>query len=366
MKSFVLVSLFALGLGVTIANAKVTNNDAYGVVEVGASGIRGQVVRAVPNANDAPPIELVKEYAPVEANAFALTAAGSDRIKTTVDLIRKEMEQEFQIVPSRFYVVGSSGLPEEAKSVLAGIDFGTTNRIDFVTPGQESIFGFRGIVSSDKAPDVVSLDIGSGNSKGAYVEQTSPKLTFASFSVPWGTKTGAADIDKNRKSSDFLAAAEDFRVKRLIPAIRSQTEQYPGMQNRRYLYLSGGIVWAMETLLHPFQNDVLQKVSIDEINTFCDKALTNVNSLLHPDPEALAKSNASLPPAAVGKAKAEVSRVSTVFSEDQIIAGCLILKAFASEMHFKQKDAIFFARTALNAWPRGYLVEKSQALAKVN
>jgi hypothetical protein len=364
MKSRVLVSFFAFGLAVTIAGAKVTDNDAYGVVEVGASGIRGQVVKTGANVNDGTAVDLLKEYAPIEANAFALTAAGSDRIKTTVDLIRKEMEEEFQVVPSRFYVVGSSGLPEEAKSLLSGIDFDTTNKIEFVTPAQESIFGFRGIVSSQKAPDVVSLDIGSGNSKGAYLEQTVPKLTFASFSVPWGTKTGAADIDKNRNGSDFLVAAEDFRVKRLIPAIRSQTEQYPGMQNRRYLYLSGGIVWAMETLLHPFQDEVLQEVSIDEINTFCDQALTKVNSLLHPDLEALAKSNSSLSPAALGKAKAEVSRVSTVFTEDQIVAGALILKTFASEMHFKQKDAIFFARTALNAWPRGYLVDKNQAPTK--
>lgn len=362
MKSSVLVSLAFLAAGLTtlIASTNATSSDAFGVVEVGASGIKGQVVRPIANTIDGPPLELVKEYAPVEANAFALTAPASDRIKTTVGQIRNEMEQEFHLLRGRFYVVGSSGLPDEAKAVLSGIDFGMANKIEFVTPSKESIFLFRGTVSSQRAPDVVSLDIGSGNSKGAYLEQSTPSLIFASFAIPWGTKTAAHDIDQSRKSSNFLAAAEDFRVKRLIPAVRSQTEQYPGMQNRRYLYLSGGIIWAMETLLHPFQEDALQKVSMDDINTFCEKAVANANALLHPDLDALIKSNPSVQQAAIEKARTEVPRVSTVFTEDQIIAGSLIVKTFASEMRWNEKDRIFFARSALNAWPRGYLVEKIQ------
>jgi hypothetical protein len=363
MKSSVLVPLvfLAAGLAVVTASTNVTGGDAYGVVEIGASGIKGQVVRPMANPVDGPPVEVVKEYTPVEANAFALTAPGSDRIKTTVDQIRNEMQQEFQLLPGRFYLVGSSGLPDEAKAVLSRIDFGTTNKIEFVTPEQESIFLFRGTISSQRAPESVSLDIGSGNSKGAYLEQSTPSLTFASFAIPWGTKTAAAYIDQSRKGSDFLAAAEDFRAKRLISAVRSQTEQYPGLQNRRYLYLSGGIIWAMETLLHPFQEDALQKVTIDDINTFCEKAAANANALLHPDLDALIKSNPSVQPAAVEKARTEVPRVSTVFTADQIVAGSLLMKTLAGEMRWSQKGDIFFTRSALNAWPRGYLVDKNQA-----
>jgi hypothetical protein len=362
MKSSVLVCLASLaaGLSALAAGTTTTRGDAYGVVEIGASGIKGQVVRSMGNTADGPPTELVKEYAPVEANAFKLTAPESDGIKTVVNQIRNGMKQEFHVPADRIYLVGSSGLPDEAKAVLSGIDFGATKKIEFVTPEQESVFLFRGTVSSERAPNVVSLDIGSGNSKGAYLEQSSPRLTFASFAIPWGTKTAAHYIDQNRNSSDFLAAAEDFRVKRIVSAIRSQTEQYPGMQNRRYLYLSGGIIWAMETLLHPFQEEVLQKVTIDDINTFCEKATANAKALLNPDLDALIKSNPSVPHAAIEKARTEISRVSNVFTEDQIVAGSLIVKTFATEMRWSQKDGIFFARSALNAWPRGYLVQMIQ------
>ena len=47
MKSSVLVSLafLAAGLAVVAASPNATSGDAYGVVEIGASGIKGQVVR---------------------------------------------------------------------------------------------------------------------------------------------------------------------------------------------------------------------------------------------------------------------------------------------------------------------------------
>jgi hypothetical protein len=43
------------------------------------------------------------------------------------------------------------------------------------------------------------------------------------------------------------------------------------------------------------------------------------------------------------------------------MAGALILKTFMDEMHFDEKDAIFFRRDALYAWPRGYILEKIPA-----
>jgi hypothetical protein len=360
MKSspLVVIAFLTLGLAPLTAGPSVTSNDAYGIVEVGASGIKGQVVRPAANSEDGSPVEYVKEYAPVEGNAFELTAAGSDRIKTTVDSIRKEMDQEFHLVPSHFYLVGSSGLTDEAKAVLSAIDFGIANKIDFVTPEQESVFLFRGTVSPAKAPEVVSLDIGSGNSKGAYLEKSQPKLTFATFAVPWGTKTAAKYVTKIGNSRDFAQAADEFRTQVLLPAIRAETEQYPGMQNRRYIYLSGGIVWAMETLLHPFQGEALQKISLDDLTAFSKAAAVNPKALLNPDLDSLAKSNPSLSPSAVEKAKTEVLRVSSVFNEDQIVAGSILLQSFAAEMHWNQKDAIFFPRTALNAWARGYLLQK--------
>jgi hypothetical protein len=63
----------------------------------------------------------------------------------------------------------------------------------------------------------------------------------------------------------------------------------------------------------------------------------------------------------VAKANEELTKIVKVFSEDQLMAGAFILKTFVDEMHFDEKDAIFFRRDALYAWPRGYILEKISA-----
>jgi hypothetical protein len=68
-----------------------------------------------------------------------------------------------------------------------------------------------------------------------------------------------------------------------------------------------------------------------------------------------------VPKSNVAKANEELTKIVKVFSEDQLMAGAFILKTFMDEMRFDQKDAIFFRRDALYAWPRGYILEKIPA-----
>lgn len=55
----------------------------------------------------------------------------------------------------------------------------------------------------------------------------------------------------------------------------------------------------------------------------------------------------------VAKTNEEVTKFPTIISEDQLLAGIFILKAFMDEMHFDETDAIFFRRDAKYAWPQG-------------
>lgn len=45
------------------------------------------------------------------------------------------------------------------------------------------------------------------------------------------------------------------------------------------------------------------------------------------------------------------------FSENDLIAGAEILRAFSQELKFGEKDSIFFARYAIDALPIGYLIQ---------
>jgi hypothetical protein len=329
----------------------------YAVVEVGSSGIKGQVVQMVQQDPESPPIKLLKQFDPLNANAFSFEASASGKISAEVARIRNEVQEKFKLPNDHFFVVGSSGIPTDVRETLASKIYEETGRtIEYATPEMESDLLVRGIVPTHRLTQVIVLDIGSGNSRGAYVTKIQPEMSFSNFEVPWGTKTCASEINRIRRGADFLVAADAFCTDTLIPAIKNQLTRAPGMQTLRRVYLVGGIAWAMATLTHPYdQSGLWVRIAPAEIGAFYEKATENPELLLHPD---LSSPPENVPKGAASKGAAEMAKISKVFDEDQIAAGAFLLKTFADEMHFDQKDAIFFRKDALYAWPQGYILQK--------
>jgi hypothetical protein len=359
MKTHLWLSLTVFFLPTTL-HARESVSDIYAVVEVGSSGIKGQVLQMIAEDPESPPFKLLKLFEPVNENAFTWEAAASGKISAAVAQLHKEIQEQFQLPANHFFIVGSSGIPADVRQILSDkILEEVEEKIEYATPEKESDLLFRGIVPFHRLTQVVVLDIGSGDSRGAYVDKLRPDLSFTNFEIPWGTKTCAGEINKLRRDGDFRVAADAFRLDILVPAVKGQIQRAPGMQTSRRVYLVGGIAWAMATLLHPYdQEGSWVKFYPGDINTFCEKATTSPNLLLHPDltnpPPVVPKNN-------VAKANEELTKIVKVFSDDQLMAGALILKTFMDEMHFDEKDAIFFRRDALYAWPRGYILEKIPA-----
>lgn len=332
----------------------------YGVVEVGASGVKGMVVQILPATADTenPPSKMLKQYEPLDKNAF--TSEAATRVADAITKLHKDMQDEFKVPTNHFYLVGSSGLPPAVQSAISGKTFMEGAAIEYIDATKEANLVFRGIVPPARLQQVVVLDIGSGNSKGCYIEKMQPEPTFATFSVPWGTKTFAQEVNKSRKdASQFMIAADPLRTELILPKVQSATRDFPGMQNLRRVYLVGGTPWVLASLMHP-ESIVSDpkgpeiswvKISLDDINKYYTLATTDPNALLKPNLSGVRKES-------LQKTEEELTRLRNVFNQDQIMSGALILKTFADEMHFDRKDAIFFSKRALYAWPQGYILEK--------
>jgi hypothetical protein len=365
IKSRLLIALTLLFAWIPSGNPRAgeSQEDIYAVVEVGSSGIKGQVVQIVRQDPESPPIKLLKPIDPLDANAFSFDASASGKISAAVAGIKNQIQEQFKLPDDHFFVVGSSGIPVDVRGNLSSKIYEETGKnIEYATPEMESDLLFRGIVPTHRLSQAIVLDIGSGNSRGAYVSKIQPNVTFSHFGVPWGTKTCASEINKIRRDGDFLVAADAFCVDTLIPAVENQLKQSPGMQTLRRIYLTGGIAWAMATLTHPYVREgPWVRIAPAEITAFYEKATTDPGHLLHPD---LTSPPVDVPKSSISKANEEVSKISKVFGEDQITAGAFLLKTFADEMHFDQKDAIFFRKDALYAWPQGYILQKISAKGK--
>jgi hypothetical protein len=350
----------ALAAGWALA-ADENTGEIYGVIEIGASGIKGVAVQTGSADPESPPVKVLKEYEPLDKNAFHWDAAASGRAAEAVEQMYREMEKDFNLAIGHLCVVGSSGIPDPVRKNLADSVWQKMKaKMEFISVEKEVSFEFRGIVPPRRVNQVVFIDIGSGNAKGAYSLASAGNVPLKTFVFPWGTKTWAHEINQARGDGDFQLAADLLGQNKLLPAIKQVVQENPGINSLRRVYLAGGITWAMCTLLHPYDQGSWVKIEASDIDTFFERTKTDPDSLLHPDLDQVPKNLTGKDlDAAKEKAKAAVTKVGNVFSEDQLAAGAQILKELKETFGFDKKDAVFFAgEKALYAWPLGYVLEK--------
>ncbi len=350
---------------------KKVDNNLYGTIEIGSTGIKGQVIKELANANE-DGFKLVSHSEKIpEINANAVDPKAQTEAVTAVKKMYKDLQDKFSIPCEQIVIYGSSGLAQKApnKDELAKEILKETGKsVEFISPEAEATFTFDGVVPEWRRSSVLLLDIGSGNTKGGYL-QGSQTHNFKTFVIPLGTKTFTKVIASQQKDLDFTKAAETTKSTVLIPQIRDMVQRRPAMQNSSRVYLSGGITWALSTLIHPcVQEQKIQKkeerisqfsrLSAADINTFYNNVTRDRKRLFQPDLSACQ-------PEQRQKVQKEIEKIKNdVFSTDNLIAGAEIMRAFSQELKFDEKDTIFFARYAIEALPIGYLMSQIESLEK--
>jgi hypothetical protein len=208
--------------------------------------------------------------------------------------------------------------------------------------------------------DVVVLDLGSGNAKGSYAVMRDDGPQFVSFGIPYGTKTFAEKVDAERHDGSFAVTADSLRQQLIEPTIRDDVEIAPGMQHRPKIYLVGGIAWVMSLVTHPYEmKQRLIRYTPDEIDAFLKKAIASPHDALQPDLDAAPHQPKEHVAEARKKAADAIAKVGDIFTDDQIVAGAVLLKTFLQEMGYQDR-AIYFNSQALYAWPQQYILEANQ------
>src|SRR3954452_12165950 len=88
---------------------------------------------------------------------------------------------------------------------------------------------------------------------------------------------------------DFAAQAEALREARFPEPLREELERRPGLANRNSVFLSGGIVSALVTVVKPETvNKPLVRITIDDIDKFHRRLMKNPNVFPEPDLTAIA------------------------------------------------------------------------------
>jgi hypothetical protein len=182
------------------------------------------------------------------------------------------------------------------------------------------------------------------------------------MSIPFGTVSFTDEITKQGgKGDNFSQQAERLRGEVLLPALRQELGRKPGLVNRRRVYLSGGIVWAMTTLLHPANRDADVKITAEDISTFANRALSGDKSLLNPTLSGIADAKTRQ------EVEQEKEQIIDSFSPHNLIAGAELLQAVYSEFKLSDKEVSFSRYNSMGwGWLLTYVKSQPGEVEKSN
>lgn len=370
--SIFLFSFLVLVLAVTSAVAKpiAKNDKLHGGIEIGSKGVKATALHFTRKGNGYDVKILYTEtinttIMKVKENKFTPEA-----ISETIQAVQKifnKMQQEQQIPVEHIYIVGSSGLRADNKQeLISEVRKATGKALSFLTVELEVQLSIAGTIPQQRDDDkpvnerqsAMLIDIGSGNTKGGYQQSVSAPATgiavdeFVTMGIPFGTVTMTNEAARYRKEEgdlqEFALDAAMLSPKVLNAQLSKEIEKRPGLLTRDRVYLTGGIVWAMTTLLHPENRRSFVPLTAEDVTLFYYQARSDVNSLLNPDLSFITDVQRRQ------EVQKEIDSVKAAFTPKNIIAGAEILNAVSAEFKLQDKK-LWFARFGHLSWILSYV-----------
>jgi exopolyphosphatase/pppGpp-phosphohydrolase len=352
----------ALWLGAAPARA-----DLHGGIEIGAKGVKATVIDVTGGADgyDVKVLLAATQNTTLTAGLAASGQFDAKALKDTAAAVARfaaVMRKEQNVPTARIYVVGSSGLfsaiedkPDAiktnqeslARAVREAADF----RMDFIDVRREVELSIAGIVPARYAGSAVLLDVGSGNTKGGYRQDR--ECVFVG--IPYGSVTFADRVKKASPARTYAESADALREEILIPALKKELEGKAGLLERRRVYLSGGAVWALATIVRPGDRSNYTALTADDVATY--RKMLGQGTGAYPTPDLSGITDLAVRRAA----EREIAQVKKVYTPEQMLAGAEILQALATTFAFDKDKQVYFARNAQVGWILAYVAEKAGA-----
>jgi len=344
--------------------------ELHGGIEIGSKGVKGIAVR-VAGADEGYEVKIL--YAEIVNTTLMQTKDNRftpEAIRDTAAATSRfyqRMQQDYRLPPENIHLVVSSGVnADNPQDLIAEIRKRTNQTLTFLDIDSEVQLTIAGAVPKryrangrwyDNRNISVLIDIGSGNTKGGYQQLRQVAFgraenDYVTWGITKGTVTYTNEIFKTTgETSDyptFAKRAQALSNDLLRIPLRNEASRKPGLINRKKVYLSGGIVWAMTTLLYPEDRRSFTPLTVEDTNRFYNRAITNPEGLFEPDLSRI--TNAALRQ----EAEREVESVRNTFTPKNLIAGAEILRAVATEMNLTGKR-LLFARFGHLAWILSYV-----------
>jgi hypothetical protein len=368
--------LICMTVSLYAQNANGTNftstNGIYTGIEVGSKGVKMSVVEIGKNAKSSGAFKIIKDtsvntdFISFSPTSFAATLNGLTNLYNTA-------VKNYNLPSANVFTVISSGVKMQAekdektgwiKNLIDSFRLRINEpqkEVEIVDVEKEARLSHLGIIPENRRFNTFLFDIGSGNTKGGFFPGNDTK-TFHLFQLDWGTKSTANLTEKRcgdeanlpnyyKQLQRVLAGAENTDIAYAV----NTSGAYPLSDN---IAVSGGIAWAMATLMHPeLMNNSIVAVSLDEVKKFTEKIYTN------PDAFTAAFLSANINrPAEKKSVTDEVARVHKVFDQKALLAGSgLMLKVMRQFQSSFESKQFYLVKNGQVGWVSAYVDQSIKA-----
>ena len=354
---------------------KYDNSTVYAGIEVGSKGVKMSLLELGKDSKESGSFNILKDSS-VNTDFISFTQPTFSATLNSLSNLYATALTKYNIPSSRVFTVVSSGVKLQAEKeekttwVNNLVDSfklkikDPKRKVEVVDAFQEARLSHLGIIPASRRFSTFLIDIGSGNTKGGYFPIDDNVADFKLFTFNWGTKSVANAAEKKVDEFDKTLANYNRQLFRTLLSVENSELIYAVNSSgayamNDYIAFSGGIVWAVATLLQPENIDnPIVNVTYEDVLKLSEQLYTNYASLSDVELIKTIK-NPNLDKIAIAK---EVKRVHSVFDQKSLLAGAgLLLKIMRQFKSIYESKGFFLVKNGQVGWVSAYV---DQAVAK--
>ncbi|MFZ1528835.1 MAG: tetratricopeptide repeat protein [Ferruginibacter sp.] len=336
--------------------------DLYAGIEIGARGNKLSIMEVKMGRSGENEYTLKMDTS-INTDAAMLSYQSEKETHDAVAIFYGIAKKRFGVPANRTHIVISSGLKQELDkynkveyfaSIVRPKDLDPKIKITYITAVQEAELSFRGIVPQKSRLNADQLDIGSGNTKGGYFDRNK---NFVPITLPYGTRSFQRMVETNgsiNNLEEYRQAAQKIMNDTLARLMVYEFANKNDFKSRDVVYISGGIVWAVASMMHPqLVNENYVELTQQDISEFRTMIYSDYDKLTKPDLSYISDKEVET------ASLKTIGRVLKTYDQKALVSGAIWLDELVQQVNtLNPGKKLIFVRNSYVGWISGYIMEK--------
>jgi len=365
--SIILISAQSFSQNFIPANYR--EDDLYAGIDVGSKGVKLSIIKMGKNASVTGSFVAIKDSS-INTDFISFTPQTFTATLYAIRNLYNFARKTYHIVPEKIFTVVSSGIKGQAEKenkqdrIVALADSlrlllnEPKRAIPVIGAMDEAKLSHLGIVPEARRYNTFLIDIGSGNTKGGYFKNGNTK-ELKLFMLNWGTKTISNATEKRLGDDKSIANYKKY-LNRVLAGDPNNEIIYAVNESGAYnmndnFAFSGGIAWAVATMLYPeLADNSVVPLKFEDLAALNERLASNFSTIT---PASIAN---SVTDKTINKKsiEEEVARVQKVFDQKALMAGTgLLLNIVRQFEGTQEKKNFFLVKNGQVGWISAYVTQ---------